>query len=109
MSKIKLTITGYDDKSVKSAIMLIEYFLKEYNQDIHMSGPVFLPVKKKSIVLLRSPHVNKKSREFFQTKKHKSILILKGNSNILMQAKKRIQVAKLSNTPGLRYTFCINF
>lgn len=108
MNKFKLTITGYDEKSVKSAIMLVEYFLKEYYCDIHISGPIYLPVKKKSLVLLRSPHVNKKSRECFQTKKYKSILVLRGDFNILMLVKKRIQAAKLSNTPGLRYTFCVD-
>jgi small subunit ribosomal protein S10 len=35
-----------------------------------VSGPVFLPVKKRKYCLLRSPHVNKKSREHFEFKSY---------------------------------------
>ena len=36
-----------------------------------ISGPIPLPSKRSIYTILRSPHVNKKSREQFQTKIHK--------------------------------------
>ena len=39
-----------------------------------ISGPVPLPSKRSICTVLRSPHVNKKSREQFQTKIHKRLI-----------------------------------
>ena len=39
-----------------------------------VSGPIPLPTRRTIITVLRSPHVNKKSREQFQTKIHKRLL-----------------------------------
>ncbi len=37
-------------------------------------GPIPLPTKRTVYTVLRSPHVNKKSREQFQTKIHKRLI-----------------------------------
>ena len=37
-------------------------------------GPIPLPSKRSVYTILRSPHVNKKSREQFQTKIHKRLV-----------------------------------
>jgi small subunit ribosomal protein S10 len=37
-------------------------------------GPVPLPTKKRIYTVLRSPHVNKKSREQFETRIHKRLI-----------------------------------
>jgi len=39
-----------------------------------ISGPIPLPTKRTVYTVLRSPHVNKKSREQFQTKVHKRLI-----------------------------------
>ncbi|MCH8304215.1 MAG: 30S ribosomal protein S10, partial [Candidatus Marinimicrobia bacterium] len=39
-----------------------------------VSGPIPLPTRRTIYTVLRSPHVNKKSREQFQTKIHKRLL-----------------------------------
>ena len=39
-----------------------------------ISGPIPLPSKRSIYTILRSPHVNKKSREQFQTKIHKRLI-----------------------------------
>ena len=39
-----------------------------------VSGPIPLPSKRSIYTILRSPHVNKKSREQFQTKIHKRLI-----------------------------------
>jgi len=39
-----------------------------------IAGPIPLPTKREIFTVLRSPHVDKKSREQFQIKTHKRIL-----------------------------------
>ena len=43
---------------------------------LNVKGPIFLPLKKKRTVLLKSPHVNKKAREMFVFKKYSYLYIL---------------------------------
>ena len=39
-----------------------------------VTGPIPLPTRKKIFTVLRSPHVNKKSREQFELRTHKRLL-----------------------------------
>jgi small subunit ribosomal protein S10 len=39
-----------------------------------ISGPIALPTEKSVYTILRSPHVNKKSREQFETRIHKRLI-----------------------------------
>ena len=52
-------------------------------------GPIPLPTKREIFTVLRSPHVDKKSREQFQIKTHKRILdIVKPTSKTIDALKK---------------------
>lgn len=74
-NEIQFNLMSYDYKALETAITL---YKKSFNdQKLSLIGPIFIPKKEKNIVLIRSPHVNKASREIFQFKKYKSILILK--------------------------------
>lgn len=54
------------------------FFLKKFKQSkIFKIGIVFLPKKIRKYTLNRSPHVNKKSREQFETRVYKSYIYLK--------------------------------
>ena len=39
-----------------------------------VKGPIPLPTKKEIFTVLRSPHIDKKSREQFETRTHKSLI-----------------------------------
>ena len=39
-----------------------------------VKGPIPLPTRKEVFTVLRSPHVNKKSREQFETRSHKRLI-----------------------------------
>ena len=39
-----------------------------------VSGPVPMPTSKRMFTVLRSPHVNKDSREYFELRTHKSLI-----------------------------------
>lgn len=47
-----------------------------------VSGPVPLPTHKRIYTVLRSPHVNKKSREQFQLDSYVRLLDIYSNSNV---------------------------
>ena len=69
---IRISLRGYDhillDKST-------EKFVKPAKSTgAIISGPIPLPSKRSVYTILRSPHVNKKSREQFQTKIHKRLV-----------------------------------
>lgn len=70
--KIRIKLKSYDhrilDKSVKSIIDTVN------RTGAHISGPVLLPVKIKKYTVLRSPHVDKKSREQFEMRIHKRLI-----------------------------------
>ena len=69
---IRISLRGYDhillDKSTEKIIKTAK------STGAIISGPIPLPSKRSIYTILRSPHVNKKSREQFQTKIHKRLV-----------------------------------
>jgi len=58
--KIKVRFKGYDDKLLDKTISEIVHTVKRTGAEI--VGPIPLPTRKNSYTVLRSPHVDKKSR-----------------------------------------------
>ena len=69
---IRISLRGYDhillDKSTEKIVRTAK------STGAIISGPIPLPSKRSVYTILRSPHVNKKSREQFQTKIHKRLV-----------------------------------
>ena len=69
---ILISLRGYDhillDKSTEKIVKTAK------STGAIISGPIPLPSKRSVYTILRSPHVNKKSREQFQTKIHKRLV-----------------------------------
>ena len=70
--KIRLTLKSYDHQLLDSAVKQIVLTVKRTGTQV--LGPVPLPNKRRCFTVLRSPHVNKKSREQFELTTHKRIL-----------------------------------
>ena len=70
--KIRIKLRSFDhrvlDESVKQIIEIAE------STGVRIVGPIPLPTKKQIYTVLRSPHVNKKSREQFEMKIHKRLI-----------------------------------
>jgi len=70
--KIRIKLQSYDhnlvDKSTEKIVKTVK------NSGAVISGPIPLPTKKEIFTVLRSPHVNKKSREQFQLRTHKRLI-----------------------------------
>ncbi len=70
--KIRIKLKAYDHRILdRSAAEIVE---SAKRTGAEVSGPVPLPTKREAYTVLRSPHVDKKSREQFQLKTHKRLL-----------------------------------
>ena len=59
---------------------------------IVISGPIPLPTHKKIFTVLRSPHVNKKSREQFQLATHKRLMDIYTSSSRTVDALSKLDL-----------------
>ena len=69
---IRIRLKAYDYTLVDKSTALIIKTARSTGAVV--SGPIPLPTRRTIYTVLRSPHVNKKSREQFQTKIHKRLL-----------------------------------
>jgi small subunit ribosomal protein S10 len=57
-----------------------------------VSGPIPLPTKRKLITVLRSPHIDKKSREQFEMKVHKRLITILDPKPHTIEALKKLDL-----------------
>ena len=70
--KIRIKLRGYDHRILDQSALEIVDTAKRTGAKV--SGPIPLPTKKEEYTVLRSPVIDKKSREQFQIKTHKRLL-----------------------------------
>ncbi len=66
--KIRIRLKGFDQRVLDRSIQDIVETAKRTGARI--VGPIPLPTKIEKVCVLRSPHVDKKSREQFETRTH---------------------------------------
>ena len=71
---IRIRLKAYDHKLLDQSTVEIVNTAQKTGAKI--IGPIPLPTKKNKFTVLRSPHVDKKSREQFELKIHKRIVDL---------------------------------
>ena len=70
--KIRIKLRAFDHRILdQSAAEIVETAKKT---GANVSGPIPLPTKREDYTVLRSPHVDKKSREQFEIRTHKRLL-----------------------------------
>jgi small subunit ribosomal protein S10 len=70
--KIRIRLKAYDHKALdQSAVKIVDTAKKT---GAMVSGPIPLPTEKNIYTILRSPHVNKDSREQFEMRTHKRLI-----------------------------------
>lgn len=72
--ELRIKVSSYDHKILDATVKKLVEAVKSSNCDI--KGPIPLPTKREIFTILRSPHVNKSSREQFERKTHKRVLVL---------------------------------
>ena len=70
--KIRVRLRAFDveliDQSAKAIVQTVQ------KAGAKVSGPIPLPTRINKMTVLRSPHVNKKSREQFEIRNHKAVV-----------------------------------
>ena len=70
--KIRIRLRGYDHRLIdKSAIEIVD---RAQRTGARIAGPIPLPTAINRYTVLRSPHVDKKSRDQFEVRTHKRVL-----------------------------------
>lgn len=70
--RIRVCLKGYEHRLLDVSAEKIVDTAKQTGA--HVAGPIPLPTKRRIYCVLRSPHVNKKSREHFESRTHKRII-----------------------------------
>ena len=70
--KVRIKLNAYDHRLIDQSVKEILSAAKRTGAKI--SGPIPLPTKISRYTVLRSPHVDKKSREQFEMRTHKRLI-----------------------------------
>jgi len=88
--KIRIKLKSFDhsliDKSSEKIIKTVK------STGAVVSGPIPLPTRKSVYTVLRSPHVNKKSREQFETRAHKRLIDILSTSSKTVDALMKLEL-----------------
>ncbi|KAK9827955.1 hypothetical protein WJX81_000425 [Elliptochloris bilobata] len=73
--QIRIKLKSYQKENIQQAVDQI--MTAANSTGARATGPVFLPTRRRIYCVLRSPHVNKDSREHFETRTHQRLLDIK--------------------------------
>ena len=88
--KIRIKLKSYDHNLVDKSAEKIVKTVKSTGAVV--TGPIPLPTHKKIFTVLRSPHVNKKSREQFQLSSYKRLLDIYSSSSKTIDALMKLEL-----------------
>ena len=88
--KIRIKLMAYDHRLLDLSAEEIVETAKRTGATV--AGPIPLPTKREIFTVLRSPHVDKKSREQFQIKTHKRILDIVNPTSKTIDALKKLDL-----------------
>jgi len=88
--KIRVKLRSFDHKLIDKSTFEIVATAKRTGAVV--SGPVPLPTKIERYTTLRSPHVNKKSREQFEMRTHKRLIDIINTNEDTVEALMKLQL-----------------
>ncbi len=88
--KIRIKLKSYDHSLVDKSAEKIIRTVKQTGAVV--SGPIPLPTKKVIYTVLRSPHVDKKSREQFEHRSHKRLIDILSTSSKTVDALMKLEL-----------------
>ncbi|NOZ01686.1 MAG: 30S ribosomal protein S10 [Deltaproteobacteria bacterium] len=92
--RIRIRLKAYDHKILDQSVG--EIIGTVYKTDAKVAGPIPLPTKISRYTVLRSPHVDKKSREQFEIRTHKRVIDILDPTQQTLDA-----LTKLDLSPGV--------
>ncbi len=88
--KIRIRLKAFDHQILdESASRIVE---TANRTGASVSGPIPLPTEKEIITILRSPHVNKDSREQFEARTHKRLIDIVAANNKTMESLMKLEM-----------------
>jgi small subunit ribosomal protein S10 len=90
--RIRIKLKAYDHKVLDQSAQEIVEVAKRTGASV--SGPIPLPTRIEKYTVLRSPHIDKKSREQFETRTHQRLL------DIVNPSAKTVDELKKLNLPA---------
>ena len=90
VQKIRIKLMAYDHRLLDISTEEIVDTAKRTGAGV--VGPIPLPTRREIFTVLRSPHVDKKSREQFQIKTHKRILDIVNPTSKTIDALKKLDL-----------------
>lgn len=88
--RIRVCLKAYDHKLIDVSSEKIVETAKR--TDAKVLGPIPLPTKRRVYCVLRSPHVDKKSREHFEMRTHKRIIDIYEPTQATMEELRRLDL-----------------
>ncbi len=88
--KIRIKLKSYDHNLIDKSAEKIVRSVKVTGAVVN--GPIPLPTEKKIYTVLRSPHVNKKSREQFQLCSYKRLLDIYSSTSKTVDALMKLEL-----------------
>lgn len=87
---IRIKLKSYDAKLLDQSAKRIAEAARRTGAKV--SGPIPLPTDREIFTVLRSPHVNKDSREQFERKTHKRLIEINRPTNATIDALSRLDL-----------------
>ena len=88
---IRIHLRAYDNKILD--LSTIEIINTAKRTGAQVRGPIPLPTKKEIFTVLRSPHIDKKSREQFETRTHKRLIDIEEPTPQTIEALMKLDLA----------------
>ena len=88
---IRIHLRAYDNKILD--LSTIEIINTAKRTGAQVRGPIPLPTKKEVFTVLRSPHIDKKSREQFETRTHKRLIDIEEPTPQTVEALMKLDLA----------------
>lgn len=101
-AKIRVRLESFNHELLVSSCQKISKILS--NSSLNSIGMVTLPTSKRIYCVLRSPHVDKDSREHFEVRIHKRILEIYYDSDVSIFD----LLAEIDLAPGVFYRICLS-
>ncbi len=88
--KIRIRMEAYDHEALDKSAMEIVETAKRTGAKV--AGPVPLPTRIERYTVLRSPHIDKKSREQFEIRTHKRLIYIEEPTSKTVDALSRLDM-----------------
>ena len=89
-NRIQVNLKAYDPRTIDQAASKIVETIKRTGGEV--SGPVPLPTKVEEVTILRAVHKYKDSREQFEMRTHKRLIVINNPSKDTIEAMTRLDL-----------------